>query len=167
MVRTAVVIVLIAEALPASAADSEWVRLGTVALQYDPALWIVERDDAGYVTRIVSMPERDVEVSVETVSAQGSRCDLASERERLDKATGRFEMRDEYYSAITVPTSELQVYGAIADLGCRNWASHPVAACVHHDAVLHRFTYLTNGCQTGPNGEKMVIDLLSGLHPAE
>ncbi len=163
MVRTTVVIALIAQALQASAADGEWVRLGTVGLQYDPAQWIVERDEAGYVTRIVSVPERDVEVSVETVSAQDSRCDPASERERLDRA---LELRDENYAAISVAASGLQVYGVIADLGCRNWASHPVAACVSHDLGLHRFTYRTDGCQSGPNGEKRVIDLLTGLRPA-
>ena len=162
-------LVLISCALPTSAVEAGLVRIGAVELQYDQALWTIERAADGGLTRLVSVPEwrEKVDVAVEIVPEPVARCDLASERERLDRAIQWFDMHDENYAPISVAATDLDVHGVMARLGCANWASHSVAACVRHGGVLHRFTYLAEGCETGPEGEERVIKLLSGLRPAE
>jgi hypothetical protein len=153
----------------ASADEAGLVRIGAVELRYDQTLWTIERAPDGEVARLVSMPDwRDtIEVAVEIVPAPDQRCDVAGERARLDRAIRWFDMHDESYSPISVAADGLEVHGVTASLGCRNWASHPLAACTRADALVHRFTFLTDGCQGGPKGEERVQELLSGLRLAD
>jgi hypothetical protein len=169
MLRALCLLVLISYAPSASADEAGLVRIGAVELRYDQALWTVERAPDGEVARLVSMPDwRDtIEVAVEIVPAPDGRCDLAGERERLDRAIRWFDMHDENYSPISVAANGLEVFGVTASLGCRNWASHPLAACARAGDLVHRFTFLTDGCQSGPKSEERVLELLSGLRSAD
>lgn len=130
---------------------------GALALTYDPAIWTVEDEDT-----ISVRGEHDwssVVVTLEVRKADALPCSVAEMEKRARRWFGD-EARG--WGSTTLRKDGLDIHVGMIELGCRNWAGAPVAACAVAEAKVHLLTAI-GGCELHhANGER-VLDLLQGL----
>jgi len=129
---------------------------GALAIDHDPAVWRVEDE-----TTIARWEEdrRYHVVTLEVLPADAAPCSTEAMEER---ARGSFGLETIGRGPITQGRVGFDIHVGIVDLGCRNWAGAPVAACAVVDGRLHLMTS-SDGCHLHHTNAERVLELLEGV----
>ena len=129
--------------------------LGDLALPYDPAKWEVRVEGGAMNVTRLNGPERDHALTGRSMA--GLTCTEEAMLDRVEVAPG-FEGR----TGREALPGGLTLVWATGDLGCRNLAEQPLAACVRHKGRAYLFETLAAGCKSGV-GARETLPLLRGL----
>ena len=135
-------------------------RLNAVQLRYDPAEWAIEEAALGRY-RVLHTDRYGERRHVMDIRLDyGGPCSVEAMAALAETRVG-FEGR----SGVTALPNGLSIHWAAGDLGCRNWAPRPLAACVRHMSVAHLFESAPMGCRGPGADEDELLALLRGLEP--
>jgi len=155
MVKLALILALAAAAPAASTAVQP---LGDLQLRYDPAKWEARVQDGVLNVSQVNGPERRHALSGRAVA--GLTCTPEAMLDRVDVTSGFKGVAQE-----EVLPSGLTLAWATGDLGCRNRAPTPFAACVRHKGRAYLFDSGLVGCRFGVGAGGGLPLLREGLEP--